>query len=82
MLMRKTQYAWMALGGLICLFGLVLACKLRDGNKAIAQPEKLDLPPLLSTNDEKQLASPPPSMLTKPVGPFRIAAAVLEDGAG
>ena len=39
MLTRKTQYAWMALGGLICLFGLVLACKLRDGNKAIAQPE-------------------------------------------
>lgn len=41
MLTRKTQYAWMALGGLICLFGLVLASKLRDGNKAIAQPEPL-----------------------------------------
>jgi MraZ protein len=40
MLTRKTQYAWMALGGMICLFGLVLACKLRDGNKAIAQADK------------------------------------------
>jgi len=38
--MRKTQYAWMALGGLICLFGLVLACKLRDGNRAVAQVDK------------------------------------------
>src|SRR6185437_7020166 len=66
MLTRKTQYAWMALGGLICLFGLVLACKLRDGNKAIAQPEKLELPPLLSASDEKQLSSPPPAMLPKP----------------
>jgi MraZ protein len=28
------------MGGLICLFGLVLACKLRDGNKAIAQDDK------------------------------------------
>jgi MraZ protein len=65
MLTRKTQYAWMALGGLICLFGLVLACKLRDGNKAIAQPEKLELPPIISTTDEKQLSSPPPAMLSK-----------------
>ena len=40
MLTRKTQYAWMAMGGLICLFGLILACKLRDGNKAIAQSDK------------------------------------------
>jgi MraZ protein len=65
MLTRKTQYAWMALGGLICLFGLVLACKLRDGNKAIAQPEKMDLPLLLTSQEEKQLASPPPALMGK-----------------
>ncbi|HTU21709.1 MAG TPA: hypothetical protein VMG10_26970 [Gemmataceae bacterium] len=65
MLMRKTQYAWMALGGLICLLGLVLACKLRDGNKAIAQPEKMDLPPLLTSTDDNRLSSPPPSMPKK-----------------
>lgn len=56
MLTRKTQYAWMALGGLICLFGLVLACKLRDGNRASAQPEPLPLPAI--TEKEKPAASP------------------------
>ncbi len=65
MLTRKTQYAWMALGGLICLFGLVLACKLRDGNRAIAQADKTSQPPLLKEDDAK-LSSPPPAMLTKP----------------
>src|SRR5690349_13632992 len=33
---RKTQYGWMALGGLLCLFGVVLSCKLYDGNRARA----------------------------------------------
>jgi MraZ protein len=74
MLMRKTQYAWMAVGGLICLFSLVLACKLRDGNKAIAQAEKIELPPMLDTNpkapaDKPPMMNPPlpmPSMMTKP----------------
>jgi MraZ protein len=56
--MHKTQYAWMSLGGLICLFGLVLACKLRDGNRANAQPEEL---PAISTKKE-----PPPSIFTLP----------------
>jgi MraZ protein len=37
MVTRKTQYGWMAAGGLICLFALVLACKLRDGARAAAQ---------------------------------------------
>jgi MraZ protein len=56
--MHKTQYAWMSLGGLICLFALVLACKLRDGNRANAQPEEL---PAISTKKE-----PPPSIFTLP----------------
>jgi MraZ protein len=60
MLTRKTQYAWMGLGGMICLFGLVLACKLRDGNKASAQPEPL----------------PPPAMIGKPtVAPVKTESA-------
>lgn len=76
MLTRKTQYAWMALGGLICLFGLVLACKLRDGNKAIAQPEKLDFPLLLTGHEEKQLTSPPPAVMSKdaPAAPTSLPA--------
>jgi MraZ protein len=40
MVTRKTQIGWMALGGLVCLFGVILACKLRDGNKAVAQTDK------------------------------------------
>ncbi len=58
MLTRKTQYAWMAMGGLICLFGLVLACKLRDGNKAVAQADKgYDPPPLVTPMEPSPTAS-------------------------
>jgi MraZ protein len=66
MLTRKTQYAWMAMGGLICLFGLVLACKLRDGNKAIAQADK----PSLAKEDKEPPLSPPPAAkeLPPPLG--------------
>ncbi len=62
MLMRKTQYAWMALGGLICLFGLVLACKLRDGNKVVAQSEPLPMP---NFKEPELFDPPPPSKTTK-----------------
>jgi MraZ protein len=58
MLTRKTQYAWMAVGGLICLFGLVLACKLRDGNRAIAQSDKTS-PPLPPVTEPPPLPLPP-----------------------
>jgi MraZ protein len=60
MLTRKTQYAWMALGGLICLFGLVLACKLRDGNRAVAQPQPLSRPVLSGSSEWGSPSSPPP----------------------
>src|SRR5690242_15709723 len=39
MAIRKTQCGWMALGGCLCLFGLALVCKVRDGNRANAQAE-------------------------------------------
>ncbi len=39
MVTRKTQYGWMATGGLICLFAIFLACKLRDGPRAVARGE-------------------------------------------
>jgi MraZ protein len=63
--MRKTQYGWMALGGLICLFGLVLACKLRDGNKAVAQADKpaVEVP---SKEDKSPLLEPPSPSENKP----------------
>ncbi len=44
MVTRKTQYGWMATGGLLCLFALVLACKLRDGPRAAAQGDPLLIP--------------------------------------
>jgi len=66
MLTRKTQYAWMAMGGLICLFGLVLACKLRDGNKAVAQADKTEVTPSSTKDKEKLPAPPPPSADDKP----------------
>ena len=68
MLTRKTQYAWMALGGLICLFGLVIACKLRDGNKAIAQADK---PSLAKEDKEPQL--PPLPTAKEPSPPLGVS---------
>src|SRR5947209_16218030 len=41
MVTRKTQYRWMATGGMLCLFAVVFACKVRDGNKANAQADPL-----------------------------------------
>lgn len=68
MLTRKTQYAWMAMGGLICLFGLVLACKLRDGNKAIAQADKPSL-----AKEDKEPPLPPPPTAKEPPPPLGIS---------
>jgi MraZ protein len=53
----------MALGGLICLFGLVLACKLRDGNKAVAQADKRAVEVPIK---EDPLLEPPSAIESKP----------------
>ncbi len=53
MVTRKTQYGWMALGGLVCLFGVVLCCKVYEGNRALAGDEA---PPVA----EKKPADPAP----------------------
>ncbi len=59
MVTRKTQYGYMALGGLLCLFGVVLSCKLSEGNPARARD---DSPPAAETKaaakdkDEKNAA--------------------------
>jgi len=34
---HNSRYGWMALGGLVCLFAVVFALKLRDGNRAQAE---------------------------------------------
>jgi MraZ protein len=40
MVTRRTQYGWMAMGGMLCLFGVVLAYKLREENKVTAQGDQ------------------------------------------
>lgn len=57
---RRSRYGWMALGGLLCLFGLVLVCKIRDGNRASAQETSVDGPPLI------ELPEPPTSKTKNP----------------
>jgi division/cell wall cluster transcriptional repressor MraZ len=44
MVTRKTQCTWMALGGILCLFGVVLTCKIREGTPVTAGDEKTALP--------------------------------------
>ncbi|HEY7328405.1 MAG TPA: hypothetical protein VH592_12225 [Gemmataceae bacterium] len=65
MLTRKTQYAWMSLGGLICLFCLVLACKLRDGNRANAQPEESPPPIPIKKEASPSIFTLPPTLPMK-----------------
>src|SRR6516164_32847 len=57
MLTRKTQYGWMALGGLLCLFGVVLTCKLTEGNCALAR----DGAPPAAENKSAEPIPPPPA---------------------
>jgi MraZ protein len=69
----------MALGGLLCLFGIVLACKLRDSNKAVAQDESVAPPsipvvplPGGPTEDKSELPQPPPPQSNfTPAGPVQ-----------
>src|SRR3954451_2466582 len=54
---RRTRYGWMALGGLVCLFAIVITCKLGSGNKARAEGPKL--PEATPMKDEKALPAAP-----------------------
>src|SRR5262249_58023013 len=44
MVSRKTQLAWMAAGGALCLFTVVLSFKVREGNRCSASGESAALP--------------------------------------
>jgi MraZ protein len=63
---RKTPYGWMALGGLLCLLGFGLACKMRDGSQARAQVEtppatgdaQIPVVPLPEAGDDKPTTKP------------------------
>src|SRR5947208_1065752 len=52
---HQSRYGWMALGGLLCLFGVVLLCKIHDGNRALAQADSAG--PVLP--DKVEMAAPP-----------------------
>src|SRR6185437_10341554 len=69
-MVTRTRYGWMALGGLLVLFGIVLACKLRDGSRALAQSEPA-APPLLElkSDDVKTTVEPPLAPGDKPTLP-------------
>jgi MraZ protein len=71
MVTRKTQYAWMAMGGMLCLFGVVLACKLRDANKAAARDGESKPVAEAKLNPPKDLPTepPPPATMTSKEDP-------------
>lgn len=52
----RSRYGWMVLGGLLCLFGVVVVCKCRDSSVARAQTQAL--PPI----DQPKVEIPPPKM--------------------
>src|SRR5262249_36736330 len=70
---RRSHYGWMLLGGLLCLFGLALVCKLRDGNRALAQSE-----PVKATAAE-QPEPPGPDEPPRVLPPITAAAAPPRD---
>lgn len=66
MVTRKTQYAWMAFGGVVSLMGLILALQVKDGNRAMAQTTPPNIAPLIPMKDLAPEApftpeAPPPS---------------------
>src|SRR5437870_3271299 len=68
MAINRTQCGWMALGGMLCLFGVGFVCKARD-NQASAQSDPLAAalavpPPAVEVPRE----SPPPPYEPKPTG--------------
>ena len=40
MMSRKTQLAWMAVGGMLCLLTVFICCKVREGNRVAASGEE------------------------------------------
>ena len=63
MVTRNSRYAWMTVGGLLCVFGLALVCRARDGNRAQARSEPLV--PVASETAE------PPATLQNKFGPVQ-----------
>src|SRR5687767_5084638 len=73
---RRARYGWMALGGLLCLFGIVAFCRWRDSSRASAQ-DAVPLPPISASEEAKKPAAevvpagatepaPPPGTATPP----------------
>jgi division/cell wall cluster transcriptional repressor MraZ len=94
MVTRKSHVGWMALGGLLCLLGVVLACKMRDGNRAMAQsdpaapavgtktePAKVEDPPRMLPPLSSEVPPPPAADVAPPPAPAPAPAAVLPNEA-
>lgn len=54
--MNRSHYGWMALGGLLCLFGVVAFCKWRDSSRVFAQSQPL---PPINTKPSEPPTLPP-----------------------
>lgn len=76
MAISKTQWGWMTLGGMLCLFGVVLTCQLKDGNRASAQTDDSGIPlvvPVLP-GEKKSVeieVTPDPDNQDKPLPPLK-----------
>src|SRR5258707_235676 len=86
---HQSRYGWMALGGLLCLFGVVLACKIRDGNRALAQadsggpvlPDKVEMiPPPKETPEPPRLPVLSGAIPVTPAEPAEASPEVLPAG--
>jgi MraZ protein len=71
---RKTQYGWMVVGGLLCLCGAVVALKLREGPRAVAQTEA-PKPPAVKAVLEPPAPEPMVDKSTEPR--IKIAAGIV-----
>jgi hypothetical protein len=68
MVTRNSRYGWMTVGGLLCLFALVLTCKVRDGNRAHAR--SAPLVPVASESSEPPRAMPDIGVALPDVAPL------------
>src|SRR5262245_64035363 len=66
---RRKRYGWIVLGGLLCLFALVFAFKVRDSNRAFGQAAPPPPPPEAEGAKEAKVDAPPPPPAEKAPAP-------------
>ena len=80
MVSRKTQLAWMAAGGVLCLVTVVVSCKVGAGNRCSADDGKPPVVPVVPLPDDgvappvAEKKATPPSAETAPTPPAEVKA--------